>query len=340
VIFTLPPHSTRYAAIGCGNISAHEALSFRGDWWDNSARINEFQQTGLSCFLHQSTSQGLHWVEYTVGFQTDWACSIFTKSGAGKGEGLATPRVNPSTRPFSILLPYREIQKLGTELQDDLDDYDISEELREKFGRYIKGSLVGASSLALAERDIEATHNHSKAKAKRDKLGGSVAQKGGVITVRQARGKITAGVEEERKKRVRASEREEKRDANARIKWNQAIAKGFKLTSSGVDQQLGRCFRCRIRGWGFSRRGCRPFGVNIDEHVWYWPATRFTCTWCRLQTFWFYSRIEVRKAKRSQSDAVQTKLGHCVVVKAAVQSFHPRRHATTPFLTATTHEED
>ncbi len=75
-------------------------------------------------------------------------------------------------------------------------------------------------------------------------------RRGGVITVRQARGKITAGVEEERKKRVRASEREEKRDANARIKWNQAIAKGFKLTSSGVDQQLGRCFRCRIRGWG------------------------------------------------------------------------------------------
>ncbi len=112
----------------------------------------------------------------------------------------------------------REIQKLDTELQDDLDNYDISKELREKVDRYIKGSLVRASSLALVERDIEATHNHSKAKAKRDKLDESVAQKGGVITVRQARDKITAGVKEERKKRIRASKREEKRDANARIK--------------------------------------------------------------------------------------------------------------------------
>jgi len=32
-------------------------------------------------------------------------------------------------------------------------------------------------------------------------------------------------------------------------------------------------------------------------------------------------------------------LGRCVVVKAAVQSFHPRRHATTPSLTATTYED-
>jgi len=109
----------------------------------------------------------------------------------------------------------REIQKLGTELQDNLDDYDISKKLREKFGRYIKKSLVRASSLALAERDIEATHNHSKAKAKRNKLDESVAQKGKVIIVRQARGKITAEVKKKRKKRVRASKREKKRDANA-----------------------------------------------------------------------------------------------------------------------------
>ncbi len=34
-------------------------------------------------------------------------------------------------------------------------------------------------------------------------------------------------------------------------------------------------------------------------------------------------RIEVRKAKKSQSDAVRTKLRRCVVVKDAVQSFHP-----------------
>ena len=111
-----------------------------------------------------------------------------------------------------------EIQKLNTELQDDLDDYDISKELREKFDQYIKSFLVRASSLALIKRDIEATHNHSKAKAKRDKRDESIAQKGKVITVWQARGKITADVKKKRKKRVRVLKREEKRDANAQIK--------------------------------------------------------------------------------------------------------------------------
>ena len=63
-------------------------------------------------------------------------------------------------------------------------------------------------------------------------------------------------MEEERKKRVRAPEREEKRDANARIKWNKSYCERLQINwqaSSGVDQQLGRCFRCIIRGWGFSK---------------------------------------------------------------------------------------
>ncbi len=134
----------------------------------------------------------------------------------------------------------REIQKLDTELQDDLDDYDISKKLREKFDRYIKGSLVRASSLALTKRDIEATHNYSKAKAKRNKLDESVAQKKGIIIVRQARNKITAEMKKKRKKRVRASKREKKRNANARIKWNKAIAKGFKLTDKPAQKWIDK----------------------------------------------------------------------------------------------------
>ncbi len=134
----------------------------------------------------------------------------------------------------------REIQKLGTELQDDLDDYDISKKLREIFDRYIKKSLVEASSLALIERDIEATHNHSKAKAKRNKLDESVAQKMRIIIVRQTRGKITAEMKKKRKKRVRASKQEKKRNANARIKWNKAIAKVFKLTDKSAQKWIDK----------------------------------------------------------------------------------------------------
>ncbi len=91
-----------------------------------------------------------------------------------------------------------------------------------------------ASSLALIERDIEATHNHSKAKTNRDRLDESVAQKREIIIVKQARNKITAEVKKKRKKRVQALKREKKWDANARIKWNKAIAKDFKLTDKSA----------------------------------------------------------------------------------------------------------
>ncbi len=134
----------------------------------------------------------------------------------------------------------REIQKLGTELQDDLDDYDISKKLREKFDQYIKRSLVRASSLALIERDIEATHNHSKAKAKRNKLNESVAQKKKVIIVRQTRGKIIAEMKKKRKKQVQASKQEKKWDANAWIKWNKAIVKDFKLTDKSAQKWINK----------------------------------------------------------------------------------------------------
>jgi len=44
---------------------------------------------------------------------------------------------------------FKEIQKLDTELQDDLNDYNILKKLREKFDQYIKKSLVRVSLLAL-----------------------------------------------------------------------------------------------------------------------------------------------------------------------------------------------
>jgi len=52
-----------------------------------------------------------------------------------------------------------------------------------------------------------------------------------------------------------------------------------------------------------------------EIHLYVVPATNLLILFC--------VRIEVRRAKRSQSDAVRTMLGRCVARKAAVQSFHP-----------------
>lgn len=156
-----------------------------------------------------------------------------------------SPSRSPQRDPFASSSPVigtphgaSEVIKAGKDLQDHLDDQEIPEETREDFNRFIKGSIEAAHSLALAERDIQATHDHSKLKAKRDKLAGSVAQKGGVITVSQARGRIRAFVEEERVKEKRKEERIKKVDVNAREKWNKACAKGFKLTGKKAQEWI------------------------------------------------------------------------------------------------------
>ena len=134
----------------------------------------------------------------------------------------------------------REIQKLDTELQDNLNDYNILKKLREKFDWYIKRSLVRASSLALIKHDIEATHNHSKVKTKRDKLNESVAQKRKIIIVWQTWGKITAEIKKKRKKWIQALKQKKKWDANAQIKWNKAIAKDFKLIDKSAQKWIDK----------------------------------------------------------------------------------------------------
>lgn len=72
--------------------------------------------------------------------------------------------------------------------------------------QYLKGSLEAANSLALTERDIAVILKHQKQCSKREALDESLDQKGGVITVDDARGKIKAWSIEKVAKLGRAKE--------------------------------------------------------------------------------------------------------------------------------------
>ncbi len=52
-----------------------------------------------------------------------------------------------------------------------------------------------------------------------------------------------------------------------------------------------------------------------EIHLYVMPTTNLLILFC--------VRIEVRRVKRSQFDAVQTMFERCVIRKAVVQSFHP-----------------
>ena len=75
--------------------------------------------------------------------------------------------------------------------------------------RFIRGSVSNSLRCSIAERDLEITHREAIARAARRKLTGRVAQKGGVITVRDVSAKITKRAETEVEKAMRALDRAE-----------------------------------------------------------------------------------------------------------------------------------
>lgn len=86
--------------------------------------------------------------------------------------------------------------------------------------RFFCGSVTNSLRCSIAERDLEITHREAIARAARRKLTGRVAQKGGVITVRDVRAKVTKREETEVEKARKALERAEAAELkkeNARI---------------------------------------------------------------------------------------------------------------------------
>ena len=94
--------------------------------------------------------------------------------------------------------------------------------------RFIRGSVTNSLRCSIAERDLEITHREAIARAARKKLTGRVSQKGGVITVRDVRAKVTKRVETEVEKARRALERAEAAELkkeNARIAAHEKLWK-------------------------------------------------------------------------------------------------------------------
>ena len=66
----------------------------------------------------------------------------------------------------------------------------VHPKFRPYLDRFIRGSVSSSLRCSIAERDLEITY-----RAARKKLTGRVAQKGGVITVRDVRAKVTKRAE-------------------------------------------------------------------------------------------------------------------------------------------------
>ncbi|SLM40452.1 HTH CenpB-type DNA-binding domain [Lasallia pustulata] len=84
----------------------------------------------------------------------------------------------------------RELIQHGEELSKTLKKLPLANErLQLQVNQFIRGSIASVHSLQLSERDLLAIREEANVKASRKKLGGRVAQKSGVITVKDVRAK-------------------------------------------------------------------------------------------------------------------------------------------------------
>ncbi len=101
--------------------------------------------------------------------------------------------------------------------------------------RFICGFLTSAFTHYLLDRDLDATYKGAEARATQKKLTGRVAQKGGVVTMREIRGRITKRAEDEvgkTKNALRraeiAAEKKAKAEINAQKRTKKALFKEVK----------------------------------------------------------------------------------------------------------------
>ena len=89
----------------------------------------------------------------------------------------------------------------------------VNRKFRPYLERFIQSSVTNAINRIIAERDLEITHREAIAQAARKKLTGKIAQKRGVILVRDVYVRITKRNANEVKKARKALEQAEAAEA-------------------------------------------------------------------------------------------------------------------------------
>ena len=241
-LFRLPPHSTHLTQlldVGCFQPFKH----YHTEAIDNTMRLGE-EDFGKLEFL--AKFQTMH----TQTFRKPTIQSAFRKTGLIPynpevvlqqirtlprfTRTITPPPPDPANEITSVCTttPHRphEIKNQAHTLINSMrrNQRLVHPKFQPYLDRFIWGSVTNFLRCSIAERDLEITHREAIARAARKKLTGRVAQKGGVITVRDVRAKVTKRVETEVEKARKALDRAEAAELkkeNARITAHKKLRK-------------------------------------------------------------------------------------------------------------------
>ena len=133
----------------------------------------------------------------------------------------------------------KEVIAHGKKLQSTMRNLNIVDEgFQLHVDRFIKGSITSAHTRQSSERDLMATRQEAISKATRKKLSGNVAQKGGVISVKDVRQKAYQRQETELQKAEKILWRAQGKEERRQIFIDRTTARLFKAYGKQVGSKI------------------------------------------------------------------------------------------------------
>lgn len=245
-LFRLPPHSTHLTQpldVGVFQPMKH----YHAEAVDNAIRMgdvdfgrldflaafNQFRTKAFKPSTIKSAWQKTGLIPYNPEM-------VLTKIRALNPPKLHSPLPTPSFSE-TITLPHtpKKAKDVAKEGQDIIQRMNNDEEITpERMRRFIKGSVANANLLELTQRDLQATHAAALAKTARKKLGGTVVQEGGFVSIKDVRHNHLHRTQEE----LDREESRQKRAETARQKklflHGKAIARRFGLMGKKAESWM------------------------------------------------------------------------------------------------------
>ena len=213
--FVFPPHSTHLTQpldVECFQPFKH----YHAEAVDAAVRL------GSSEFDRLDFLAAFNWIQSQT-FTTNTITSAFRKTGfvpynpevvLKKVRNLpwaTTPPSDSQPPPVLAVTPHsaKDVIKYGEWFQELLakQAFVISEGMRKPLTQFVKGSIANRYSRQIAKQDLEAIHKAAVVKRACKALAGTVAQKGGWMSVSQIRKSLSIVEENAREKAERALKR-------------------------------------------------------------------------------------------------------------------------------------
>lgn len=240
-LFVLPPHSTHITQpldVGCFQPFKH----YHTEAVDSAVRL------GSSDFDRLDFLAAFNWMR-TQTFTSSTIHSAFRKTGfvpynpevvLEKIRSLA-PRATTPDESIPLVLantPHKaeDVIKYGQWFEGLLatQAFVIPEGMRQPLARFVKGSIANGYSRQIAERDLEAIHKEAVVKRARKTLSGTVAQKGGWMSVAQIRKSLTVVEETAKEKAEKALARATRAEEIQQKKADKAVKAYIRKLDYGL----------------------------------------------------------------------------------------------------------